>query len=56
MNYYNPTPGLSSVLDTLFTFVTIVVEIVGIFLAVGGFLFEAILPLLGQFLGGGTPV
>jgi hypothetical protein len=53
---YNPTPGLSSVLDTLFTFVTIVVELAGLFLAFGAFLIDGVLPLLGQFFGGGSAV
>lgn len=54
MDYYNPTPGLSSVLDTLFTAVTIAVEIFGILLAIGGFFIDSLLPLIGQFLGGTT--
>lgn len=54
MDYYNPTPGLSSALDTLLTAVTIAVEIFGILLAIGGFFIDSLLPLIGQFLGGTT--
>lgn len=54
MDYYNPTPGLSSALDTLFTAVTIAVEIFGILLAIGGFFIDSLLPLVAQFFGGAT--
>jgi hypothetical protein len=46
----DPTPGITAVIGNLLKIVTIFVELTGVFIAIGGFFLELVLPFVSGIL------